>query len=209
LVDNKGGIKISDFGISKKVESSESSPISLNFGLTLRSSQYKWARGSEPTVTPRICLLDGSGSSQANWSFLQSRYLECRMFSGRDVDRFTPLARPQPASGNVPSTSPHPFLSKANSRLVNTQPQLCPVIFPPKLLSSSIGHSTLITLPALRLLNYFNIHSVRMSRMNLRFRKRLLRLLWPLQLLLGIHLLCNRLVRLLRLGKLSIVHVLH
>jgi len=69
LVDNKGGIKISDFGISKKVESSESPPLSLDHDLTLRSAQHEWSRGSESTVTPGISLLDGSGGSQADWSF--------------------------------------------------------------------------------------------------------------------------------------------
>jgi hypothetical protein len=59
----------------------------------------------------------------------------------------------------------------------------------------------LITLPDLPPPNYFNIHSVRMNLMILRFLRLPLRLLWPLRLLLGIHLLCSRLVRLLRLGK--------
>jgi serine/threonine protein kinase len=105
--------------------------------------------------------------------------------------------------------SPH-FLSsnETNDRLVNTQLQLCQMIFHPKLLNSSIGHSTLITLHDLPLQNYFNILSVRMNRMILRFHKRLHRLLWPRLLLLGIHLLCSRSVRLLRLGKLLIVQVL-
>lgn len=93
--------------------------------------------------------------------------------------------------------------SSTDYRLENTQPRLYQMIFPPKPPNSSIGHSTLITLPDLPPLNYFNIHSVRMNRMILRFLKRQLRLLWPLRLLLGIHLLCNRLVRLLKLGKAS------
>jgi len=146
--------------------------------------------------------LDGSRGSQANWSFLQSRYLECGMSSSRDVDRFTPLARSQPASGNVPSTSSHYVpVVELIYRSVNTQLQLYPTIFPPKLLSSSIGRSTLTTLLDLPPLNYFNIPSVRMNRMILRFHKRLLRLPWQLRLLQGTHLLCSRSVRLLRLGE--------
>jgi serine/threonine protein kinase len=100
-------------------------------------------------------------------------------------------------------------LSNTDSRLVNTQLQLYQMIFHPKLLNSSIGHSISTILLDLPPLNYFNIHSVRMNRMISRFRRRLHRLLWPLLLLLGIHLLCSRLVRLLRLGKLLIVQVLY
>jgi serine/threonine protein kinase len=100
------------------------------------------------------------------------------------------------------------FFSEANGRLANTQLQLYQMTFPPRPLSSSIGHSISTILLDLPPLNYCSIHSARMNRMILRFRRRLRRLLWPLLLLLGIHLLCSRSVRLLRLGKLLIVQVL-
>jgi serine/threonine protein kinase len=57
LVDNKGGIKISDFGISKKVEEGV---VCVRFYwvplLILRRLP-----SSQPHVTARICVLDGPG----------------------------------------------------------------------------------------------------------------------------------------------------
>ena len=69
LVDNKGGIKISDFGISKKVESSESFFLDLRDFTDIRPTRYRWTRSSESTVSPGICFLDGSRGGQADWPF--------------------------------------------------------------------------------------------------------------------------------------------
>jgi serine/threonine protein kinase len=144
-------------------------------------------------MAPEVVKQTGHSSKADIWSV---GCLVVEMLTGShpwpDLNQLQAMYQVRPLSSS---------LSKTNSRLVNTQPQLYRMIFPPKLPSSSIGHSTLITLPDLPPLNYYNIHSVRMNLMILRFRRLPLKLLWPLRLLLGIHLLCSRLVRLLRLGE--------
>lgn len=75
LVDNKGGIKISDFGISKKTESSSCS----HRGHLLMCRSHG---ESKSTIASRFRLLDGSRSCQANKLHFQGRYLECWMSGG-------------------------------------------------------------------------------------------------------------------------------
>jgi serine/threonine protein kinase len=70
LVDNKGGIKISDFGISKKVESSESGLTFPNADLPVADDRSTSPAGkgqrSEPSIITRIGILDGARSGQTN-----------------------------------------------------------------------------------------------------------------------------------------------
>ena len=88
LVDNKGGIKISDFGISKKAEDSKSL-LSL---LSARAVMLKllFRPSSRPPTTPAVSagfrILDGARSRQANRIHQESRYLEYRMFGRGNAD---------------------------------------------------------------------------------------------------------------------------
>lgn len=86
LVDNKGGIKISDFGISKKVEASMFSTVSVHFisSLIVIGRSFGWQSGP-PTVFTRLCILDGSRGCKTDWTHAQSRYLECRLSGSRNA----------------------------------------------------------------------------------------------------------------------------
>jgi serine/threonine protein kinase len=92
LVDNKGGIKISDFGISKKVENSE-------YHLCYRRihdvlALYGWLElmtrpdarnGHVPTFTSGFRILDGARNRQTDNVHFQSRYLEYGLPDYRDA----------------------------------------------------------------------------------------------------------------------------
>ena len=76
MVDNKGGIKISDFGISKKVESSESFFLDLRASLTLdllgtggRGAQNRQSlQGSVFWMAPEVVKQTGHSSKADIWS---------------------------------------------------------------------------------------------------------------------------------------------
>lgn len=66
LVDNKGGIKISDFGISKKVEDSTFVPVPFSVRMLTEFGRFvNRFPGSSP-VLARFGVLDGPGSRQTN-----------------------------------------------------------------------------------------------------------------------------------------------
>lgn len=115
LVDNKGGIKISDFGISKKVESGASTVIlpsatldgadasSLFCPLQIssralttedRCRELSSVRilcvgfdlpSPQPTIVFLCSFRDGARSRQADRTYDEGRHLECRMPCRRDA----------------------------------------------------------------------------------------------------------------------------
>ena len=64
LVDNKGGIKISDFGISKKLEDSESPEYFSVFWGSRLFKRSPARKSPAPPFAPGLCLLDGAGGCQ-------------------------------------------------------------------------------------------------------------------------------------------------
>lgn len=73
LVDNKGGIKISDFGISKKVEDSGLKILDgCIAGLALMLAHHRSSRGSPSSLPPRFRILDGSRGGQTDSLHQQS-----------------------------------------------------------------------------------------------------------------------------------------
>ena len=59
LVDNKGGIKISDFGISKKADSKQKYAICAPVSKTLLA-RFNVREPRASTITARLCVLDGA-----------------------------------------------------------------------------------------------------------------------------------------------------
>lgn len=110
LVDNKGGIKISDFGISKKVENSQFTlPLGTrSHGLQLTCRPDDWNAG-EPTLFARIRLLDGPRDCETDELHFKSGYLECRVSRRGDVDRNAPLGRAHSDASDLPGGSDFPF----------------------------------------------------------------------------------------------------
>lgn len=88
LVDNKGGIKISDFGISKKVDGStfdrSSSPVATErlFFFNYRSP---YGKAHEPAFITGFSVLDGARSGTAKNPHGRSGHLERRLFGRRDA----------------------------------------------------------------------------------------------------------------------------
>ena len=66
LVDNKGGVKISDFGISKKVDSEYNITILIPL-LTFHASSLD-GQQNEPTFSAGFRILDGPWSGQTKWT---------------------------------------------------------------------------------------------------------------------------------------------
>lgn len=81
LVDNKGGIKISDFGISKKVGDSKCSCFIRHNQFSTIFDRYTWQTG-EQTFFARVRFLDGSRGCEADLAYSQSRYMERGLFGG-------------------------------------------------------------------------------------------------------------------------------
>lgn len=102
LVDNNGGIKISDFGISKKVEDSAfSSACASNRRLTRPVCRPSLGlQGSSP-FAPRLSLLDGARGRQADGVHEQGRHLELGLPCRRDAHRRAPLGQLDPDAGNL------------------------------------------------------------------------------------------------------------
>jgi serine/threonine protein kinase len=87
LVDNKGIVKISDFGISKKAGASTSRQFIRSLIAIANGASHSFGsrRTRQPPLAARLCLLDGSGSRQTDCSYLQGRHLECWVPRCRDV----------------------------------------------------------------------------------------------------------------------------
>lgn len=87
LVDNKGGIKISDFGISKKAENSK------DRGWSCADDRIygRHCHAGESPFTAGLRFLDGPGGGQTDHLHVEGRHLERRVSSGRNVDRHTSL----------------------------------------------------------------------------------------------------------------------
>ena len=96
LVDNKGGIKISDFGISKKVEGSEWNRPSPQ----LTSRSHGWY-ACESAISPRFGVLDGSRDRQTDELHHQGGYLESGLSCCGDAHRHPPMGRARSDAGDV------------------------------------------------------------------------------------------------------------
>lgn len=80
LVDNKGGIKISDFGISKKLEDSELRHLpSSHVDAEIRFLRPPARESLTPPFFTRLCLLDGSRGCQTGRVHKEGRHMECRL----------------------------------------------------------------------------------------------------------------------------------
>jgi len=101
LVDNKGGIKISDFGISKKAENSACT-VRCFRRTTADDRPHDWNAGKS-AVASRLSVLDGARNRQANELHFQGRYLERRVSRRGDVDRDAPLGGAHPNAGDFQS----------------------------------------------------------------------------------------------------------
>jgi serine/threonine protein kinase len=129
LVDNKGNIKISDFGISKKVE--DSTLLSLAFFgrllLTPASPcRPPQRRQSPPSFAPRFCLLDGPGGRQADGVHFESRHLVPRLPRRRDAYRRSSVGEPHSDAGDFPSSSAFLFFSSSTMLTPNPLRRLAP-----------------------------------------------------------------------------------
>lgn len=73
LVDNRGGIKISDFGVSKKLEDGQCSIRRFPSRFADRCIPGRRAHHGQGAscIVARIRLLDGSRSSQTEWPYFQ------------------------------------------------------------------------------------------------------------------------------------------
>jgi hypothetical protein len=98
LVDNKGTVKISDFGISKKggagqYTTSSQSQVRV---LIVHSSYRCWRRRRSwgPHLPAGLGLLDGPGGRQADRTLAQGRHLVCWMPDHRDVHGRAPVGEP-------------------------------------------------------------------------------------------------------------------
>lgn len=117
LVDNKGGIKISDFGISKKVNGSKfpsfrGPPFML---LTPRRSP-DW-QTHVPTFLPRFRVLDGTGSGTAESAHDRSRHLECRLSGSGDAHWRASVGTTYPDAGYFQGTQKLAFANSTPAHL--------------------------------------------------------------------------------------------
>lgn len=103
LVDNKGGIKISDFGISKKVEDSKtfSDAIRAQTKLTRYSTRSPSWQSCTQAVVTRVRVLDGAGSGEADCLHQEGRHLEYWMLSCGDVDGRASVGTVDPDAGHL------------------------------------------------------------------------------------------------------------
>lgn len=102
LVDNKGGVKISDFGISKKVDDSAWLPPNVKLAIDRTRSCLRSHHSSDnreqdaQAIIARIGVLDGTRSRQAKRAHSKGGYLERRVSSRRNADRRTSLGAAYP-----------------------------------------------------------------------------------------------------------------
>ncbi|KAJ4356352.1 ATP binding [Didymosphaeria variabile] len=87
LVDNKGSVKISDFGISKRVDTS-----------TLLNGGKKGAQRVSPA---RFGVLDGTGGRSSDGVHPQSRHMVTRLPNCGDVHRSAPASHVEPTPGHL------------------------------------------------------------------------------------------------------------